>query len=209
MKLAERKGKYQPIPYYSEVEEDLMQFQPDIRVLPAPFFNEPNLMFTFRKRHEPGEKGWSDGGYELRGPDGELRAFDLDQVIVHPSLVKRKVSLNIETGEVEQKAVKPKSDKGRGRPSLDPEERQRRVDARLAQKPKSVTGKRGRPAMDPELKAQKEAKPKTTGGKRGRPTTLTNEERERREKERLEKQAKAELDRALGKSVRGRKPKAK
>jgi hypothetical protein len=206
MKLAERKGQYSMvIPYYEEVEDDLLEFRPGIRVLPAPYFNEPNLLFEFRKRHEPGEPGWRDGGYELRGPDGESRAFDLDQLIVHPSLVKRKISLNVETGEVEQKAIKVKSDRGKGRPALDPEERQRRIDARLKPRNPNSTGKRGRPAMDPELKAIQEKlkaeKPKSTGeAKRGRkpldPAVKALRELENRIK--LEKH---------GKRGRGRPPK--
>jgi hypothetical protein len=168
MKLTAKKGEYSDILFYEDIEDEFLKFHRGIRVLPAPFANDQNLHFEFIKRHEPGTKGWKDGGYELRGPNGELRAFHLDQLIIHPKVLGRKITFNDEEQE-ETKVieVKPKSGKGRGRPSLDPEERERRAKAR-EYVPKGH-GKKGRPPMDPELKKIKEAltvdKEK---GKRGR-----------------------------------------
>jgi hypothetical protein len=102
-------------------------------------------MFMFIAEHQPGEPMWPEGGYEVRGPMGEFRAYYLDQLILHPEVIKRRYGKNV-----------LKSNSGnRGRPSS-------------GEKPVKVggTGKRGRPAVSPELRKNQPYIP--TGLPRGR-----------------------------------------
>jgi hypothetical protein len=146
--------------HYDEVETEL-QVTPETpkltRVLPSPFFYEKRLFFYLIKRYEPGEKKtFPRGGYEVRGEDGAMRSYNLDQVIIHPALIKHRKTLDKMARRAEKEARK----------------RDRRV-SKVEQTDKPKHARRGRPAMDPALKAAKEAdkaaKAVVSGGRRGRP----------------------------------------
>jgi len=149
---------------YTEVEPELIVTSdtPKMsRVLPAPFFYEKRLFFYLINRIEPGGKpGFPNGGFEVRDEGGALRSYDLDQVIIHPQVIKHKKTLNkmMRRAEKEQKK----------------RERQKKKNQREV-KPKNQTGKRGRPALDPAVKAardaEKTARAARSGGKRGRPAS--------------------------------------
>ena len=148
---------------YEEIEPELL-ITPDTpkmsRVLPAPFFYEKRLFFYLVNRFEPGQKmGFSNGGFEVRDEGGALRSYDLDQVIIHPHVIKHQKTLD----KMARKAEKERAKR----------ERQYKKAARDAAKPKNTTGKRGRPALDPAVKAAREAemiaRSQRSGGKRGRP----------------------------------------
>lgn len=156
---------------YTEIESELDNPQPRERVLPAPFFYEKRLFFFMIKKHEPGEKFWPKGGYEVRDEGGAIRCFDLDQIIIHPAVLKhRKVFNKMKSKaekeqqkrirEYEKQMAKAKSKRGRP-PGINPP------------KPKVPKGKRGRPCLNPEAKALREAqKSMQPKGKRGRPCKL-------------------------------------
>ena len=145
---------------YEDIEPELA-ITPDTprmtRVLPAPFFYEKRLFFYLINRFEPGQKmGFSNGGFEVRDEGGALRSYDLDQVIIHPHVIKHQKTLD----KMARKAEKERAKR----------ERQWKKAARAA-KPKH--GKRGRPALDPAIKAARAAeviaRSQRSGGKRGRP----------------------------------------
>jgi len=145
---------------YEDIEPELT-ITPDTpkltRVLPAPFFYEKRLFFYLINRFEPGQKmGFSNGGFEVRDEGGALRSYDLDQVIIHPHVIKHQKTLD----KMARKAEKERAKR----------ERQYKKAARAA-KPKH--GKRGRPALDPAIKAARAAeviaRSQRSGGKRGRP----------------------------------------
>ena len=148
---------------YEDIEPELT-ITPDTpkltRVLPAPFFYEKRLFFYLINRFEPGQKmGFSNGGFEVRDEGGALRSYDLDQVIIHPHVIKHQKTLD----KMARKAEKERAKR----------ERQYKKAARDAAKPKNKTGKRGRPALDPAIKAARAAeviaRSQRSGGKRGRP----------------------------------------
>jgi len=151
---------------YGEVEPELLitSDTPKMsRVLPAPFFYEKRLFFYLVKRVEPGGKvGFPNGGFEVRDEGGALHSYDLDQVIIHPYIIKHQKTLDKMARKAEKERVK--------------RERQYKKAARDA-KPKNKTGKRGRPALDPAAKAAREAemiaRSQRSGGKRGRPKSIT------------------------------------
>jgi hypothetical protein len=153
---------------YSEVEDELSitSDTPKLtRVLPAPFFYEKSLFFYLIHKWEPGEKStFPNGGYEVRDDGGAMRSFDLDQLIIHPHLIKHKKTLDKMLRRAEKEQLKRDRQRKKG-------ERER------VQKPKSATGRRGRPAMDPELKAKRESdkadRAQKSGGRRGRPKSTT------------------------------------
>jgi hypothetical protein len=130
---------------------------------------------------------------------GGIRSYDLDQVIIHPAVLKHKKMLDkmARRAEKEQRKRERRNKKAikearvkhgrRGRPALDPAVKAQR-DALKAQKNQTSGGKRGRPrSTEP-----KEPKPlKQTSGKRGRPA-LTAEVKAQRE------QAKANLKQRTG-----------
>jgi hypothetical protein len=133
-------------------EQEYLNFSEGIEVLPAQYYeNSYDAKFYFKKRFEPGEKYYPDGGYECFEENGAKRSFYLDALIVHPRYFKRKA-----------KAEKIRTSSGkRGRPKMDPA---------LKKTPTvyvKTGGKRGRPKMDPSLK--KSTVYVKTGGKRGRP----------------------------------------
>ena len=142
---------------YTDIEPELIATEKRTRVLPAPFFYEKRLFFYLINRYEPGQnKFFPNGGFEVRDESGGLRCYDLDQVIIHPAIIKHKKTLD-KMHRVAEKIAKQKD-----------------RDAKRNAKPKPITtGKRGRPALDPALKAardaEKVAKSERSGGKRGRP----------------------------------------
>jgi len=149
---------------YNEVEDELA-ITPDTpkltRVLPAPFFYEKSLFFYLLQRWEPGEKAsFPNGGYEVRDDGGAVRSFDLDQLILHPHIIKHQKTLDKMIRRAEREQLKRERQRKKGERAREP-------------KPKSATGRRGRPAMDPELKAKRESekvdRAQKSGGKRGRP----------------------------------------
>jgi len=167
---------------YTDIDPEFVPMEPQTRVLPAPFFYERRLNFYLVRRFEPGEnKFYPLGGYEVRGEDGGLRCYDLDQVIKHPSLIKRKIVLDrdvVEEVEVrEERSTKPQiPSQRRGRPALDPQVRKAREALKMEAGVRSG-GRRGRPKS---TQVKPESAPKTTGNKRGRPS-LSAEEITRRE----------------------------
>lgn len=164
---------------YINIEPELSVFKPHDRVLPAPYFYEGRLYFSLIRQREAGEPGWPDGGYEVRDSAGASRCFGLDQVIIHPSVIKHKKTLRMMNRSDEREAVavargeKPKKEKveggRRGRPALDPDVVIARAAEKVARGERSG-GKRGRPASGVTPKTPKAP----TGGKRGRPS-LTSE----------------------------------
>ena len=142
---------------YTDIEPELIATEKRTRVLPAPFFYEKRLFFYLINRYEPGQnKFFPNGGFEVRDESGGLRCYDLDQVIIHPAVIKHKKTLDKMHRTAEKIA------------------KQKERDAKRNAKPKpTTTGKRGRPALDPALKAardaEKMAKSERSGGKRGRP----------------------------------------
>lgn len=163
---------------YADIEPELSSPKPYDRVLPAPYFYESRMFFSLIKQREAGEPGWPRGGYEVRDDSGASRCFDLDQVILHPSVIKHKKTLRMMNRSDEREAAavargaKPKKEKveggRRGRPALDPAVKEAREAEKLARGERSG-GKRGRPASGVTPKT-----PKATSGKRGRPS-LTSE----------------------------------
>ena len=146
--------------YYDEVENELQvtaETPKLTRVLPSPFFYSKRLFFYLIKRYEPGEKGtFPRGGFEVRDEGGALRSYNLDQIIIHPAVIKHKKTL----------------DKMARRAEKEQRKRERRI-KKIAQANKPKHTRRGRPAMDPALKAAKDAnkaaKTVVSGGRRGRP----------------------------------------
>ena len=177
MKVIEKPWQYGSFLAYDEVEPELSNIKFGDRVLPAPFFYEKKLFFWLIKRYEPGEKStFPNGGYEVRDEAMAIRSYDLDQVILHPHVIKHQKTLDKMARRAEKEARK----------------RERKRDK--TQKAVSKGGRRGRPAIDPALKAARAALkveagvrsggkrgrpkstepkavpvPKTTGGRRGRP----------------------------------------
>ena len=154
---------------YEEIEPELL-VTPDTpkmsRVLPAPFFYEKRLFFYLINRVEPGSKaGFPNGGFEVRDEGGALRSYDLDQVIIHPHVIKHQKTLDKMARRAEKERAK--------------RDRQYKKAARDA-KPKNKTGKRGRPALDPAVKAAREAeviaRSQRSGGKRGHPKSTEGKE---------------------------------
>ena len=166
MQLAERDfivggHKIGTIPFYTEIDPVLQAYEPGIRVLPAAFFYERGGRFELIKRHEPGEYNlMPNGGFEISADGGSRRYYDLDQVIIHPAVVKHRQALDL----MERKDEK--------------DERARVRDVERKSKPKVEGARRGRPAMDPAVKAQLEADKATraskSGGKRGRPKSVVS-----------------------------------
>lgn len=167
--------------HYDEVEPEL-QITPETpqntRVLPSQFFYEKRLFFHLVKRYEPGEKRtFPKGGFEIRDEGGAIRSYHLDQVVIHPIVIKHKKTLDkmARRAEKEQKKrerrlkkvereIKPKHGR-RGRPALDPSVKAAREAEQTARSLKSG-GKRGRPKGSGTTTPKQ---PKQTGGKRGRP----------------------------------------
>jgi hypothetical protein len=165
MQLAERDfivggHKIGTIPFYTDIDPILEAHKPGTRVLPAAFFYERGGHFELIKRHEPGEYSlMPEGGFEVSADGGSRRYYDLNQVIVHPTVAKHRQALDL----MERKEEK--------------DERARVRDVERNSRPKVEGGRRGRPAMDPAVKAQLEAdkasRASVSGGKRGRPKSTS------------------------------------
>ena len=156
MKVIEKPWKYGSFLAYEDVEPELAEIKFGDRVLPAPFFYEKKLFFWLIKRYEPGEKTtFPNGGYEVRDEAMAIRSFDLDQVILHPHVIKHQKTLDKMARRAEKEARK----------------RERKRDK--IQKAVTKGGRRGRPAIDPALQAARAALKVEagvrSGGKRGRP----------------------------------------
>lgn len=163
MKVIEKPWKYGTFLAYEDVEPELAEFKFNDRVLPAPFFYEKKLFFWLIKRYEPGEKPtFPNGGYEVRDEAMAIRSYDLDQVILHPYVIKHQKTLD----KMARRAEK--------------EQRKREYKRNKIQKIINKGGKRGRPAIDPALKAARAASKVEagvrSGGKRGRPKSIIPKE---------------------------------
>jgi hypothetical protein len=151
------------IPFYTEIDDVLQAHVPGVRVLPAPFFYERER-FELIKRYEPGEnKFFPNGGFEVSAEGGSRRSYDLDQVIIHPSVVNHRPTLDLIERKVER----------------DEKARVKSIERGEKVKVTRVEGaRRGRPAMDPDVKAQREADKATratkSGGRRGRPKSTVS-----------------------------------
>jgi len=166
MQLAERDfivggHKIGTIPFYTDIDPILQAYKPGTRVLPAAFFYERGGHFELIKRHEPGEYAlMPEGGFEVSADGGSRRYYDLNQVIVHPSVAKHRQALDL----MERKEEK--------------DERARVRSVERNSRPKIEGGRRGRPAMDPAVKAQRETDKVTraekSGGRRGRPKSMVS-----------------------------------
>ena len=148
--------------FYSDVEPELVPMEPGTRVLPAAYFYEKGTRCELLKRHEPGEYRFMlNGGFEVWVEDGGRRYFELDQVIVHPAVIKHQKTLDKMMRKAEKEQAK----------------RDRQY-TRAARAATAGTGKRGRRPMDPAVKAQREADKATraekSGGKRGRPKSTVS-----------------------------------
>ncbi len=168
MQLAERDfivggHKIGTIPFYTNIDPILEAHKPGTRVLPAAFFYERGGHFELIKRHEPGEYNlMPEGGFEVSADGGSRRYYDLNQVIVHPSVAKHRQALDL----MERKEER------------DEKARVRSIERGEKVKAARVEGaRRGRPAMDPAVKAQLEAdkaqRASKSGGKRGRPKSTS------------------------------------
>ena len=133
------------------------------RVLPAPFFYEKRLFFYLIRRIEPGGKpGFPNGGFEVRDEGGAMRSYDLDQVIIHPQTIQHKKTLD----KMLRRAEKAQA------------QRERALKRGIKPPKEKVEGaRRGRPALDPTVKAtrdaEKTARAARSGGKRGRPASTS------------------------------------
>ena len=143
------------IPYYADVEPELMQMKKGDRVLPAQYFYEKRVHYELFAIHEPGVPGFPKGGIEVTGMDGHRRYYDLDQVILHPHVIKHKKTLEKMMKKAEKESAK------------------RMKQYEKAQRKAEKAGKRGRKALSPEERAQREAdkaaRALKSGGRRGRP----------------------------------------
>ena len=149
---------------YTDVEPEFMEMKFDDRVLPAPFFYEKNLWFSLIRQYAPGDsKFFPNGGFEVRGSNGSVRNYALDQVILHPSIIKNKKLLEKMVCRVEKpQAECDQTSKHQNKP----------------QKPKVEGARRGRPALDPAIKAARDVakleSAQRSGGKRGRPASTSH-----------------------------------
>ena len=165
---------------YTDVEPELMVMKPGDRVLPAPFFYEKNLWFHLIRQWAPGEnKLFPNGGFEVRDGGGGVRNYDADQVCLHPAIIKHKKTLDKMLRRAEKaqaqreralkRGKKPPKEKvegaRRGRPALDPAVKAARDADKIARSVRSG-GKRGRPVS---TSTPKPPKVLSTGGRRGRP----------------------------------------
>jgi hypothetical protein len=177
MKVIEKQWNYGTYLAYDEIDEEFLATEKGIRVLPAPFFYEKKLYFELWKRYEPGDKAtFPNGGYEVVDVSGGIRSYDLDQIIIHPQVLQHKKMLDKMARRAEKEARKRerKRDKvykavtkggRRGRPAIDPALKAARAALKVEAGVRSG-GKRGRPkSTEPKVVPT----PKTTGGRRGRP----------------------------------------
>ena len=160
MKVIEKPWHYGTYLAYDETEEIFIPTERGVRVLPAPFFYDKKLYFELKAAYAPGDKRtFPNGGYEVVDINGGIRSYDLDQVIIHPQVLHHKKMLDKMARRAEKQAKKNK-----------------RVSNKIGRENKPKHGKKGRPALDPAVKAHRDrikadAKDRS-GGKRGRPKSL-------------------------------------
>ena len=157
MKVIEKQWQYGTYLAYDEIDENFLATEKGIRVLPAPFFYDKKLYFELWKRYEPGDKAtFPNGGYEVVDVSGGIRSYDLDQIIIHPQVLQHKKMLDKMARRAEKQAKK-----------------RERTMKKIGKENKPKHGRRGRPAIDPALKAARAASKVEagvrSGGKRGRP----------------------------------------
>ena len=168
MKVIENTDVFPPRKHFEDVEPKFTEFTKGCRVLPAVYFEEPNIFFTLKARYEPGEKSsFPNGGFEVYGPEGSKYHYELDQVVVHPYQFRMMKYFSKSENTTKDKVIRVVGNGKRGRPKIDPSLK------KTLPTYVPTGGKRGRKPMDPALKAAKEAemaakKAKGTG-KRGRP----------------------------------------
>ena len=178
MKVIEKPWLYGTFLAYEDVEPELAEMKFGDRVLPAPFFYEKKLFFWLIKKYEPGEKStFPNGGYEVRDEAMAVRSYDLDQVILHPHVIKHQKTLDKMARRAEKEARKrerkrdkvvkavSKGDGRRGRPAIDPAVKAARAALKVEAGVRSG-GKRGRPKS---LEPKAVSTPKASSGRRGRP----------------------------------------
>jgi len=193
---------------YTNVSPEYLEFKPNIRVLPARYHLEKQVHYYLVGRYEPGEHELlPKGGFHIRNEQGANYWFDLDKVIVHPSIIqmqKKRDKIARRAAEIAGAPIKNPNER-RGRPRLSDEEkalrpskvyvptggkRGRPAKGEVREPKPAYTpngGKRGRPPLSDEEKALRITKPKTSGGKRGRPSDpIKKAEREQQLKARLE-----------------------
>ena len=160
MKVIEKPWHYGTYLAYDETEEIFTPTERGVRVLPAPFFYDKKLYFELKATYAPGDKPtFPNGGYEVVDMSWGIRSYDLDQVIIHPQVLQHKKMLDKMARRAEKQANKNK-----------------RVSNKIGRENKPKHGKKGRPALDPAVKAHRDqlkavAKDRS-GGKRGRPKSL-------------------------------------
>lgn len=157
MKVIEKQWQYGTYLAYDGIDEEFLAIEKGVRVLPAPFFYEKKLYFELWKRYEPGDKAtFPKGGYEVVDVSGGIRSYDLDQVIIHPAVLQHRKMLDKMARRAEKQQKK----------------RDRKL-KKMGNENKPKHGRRGRPAIDPALKAARAALKVEagvrSGGKRGRP----------------------------------------
>ena len=157
MKVIEKQWQYGTYLAYDEIDKNFLATEKGIRVLPAPFFYDKKLYFELWKRYEPGDKAtFPNGGYEVVDVSGGIRSYDLDQIIIHPQVLQHKKMLDKMARRAEKQAKK-----------------RERTMKKIGKENKPKHGRRGRPAIDPALKAARVASKVEagvrSGGKRGRP----------------------------------------
>jgi hypothetical protein len=168
MKIEEDLTNFPPRKYFTDVEPKFLNFSKGCRVLPAVYFEEPNTHFTLKAQYSPGEKStFPNGGFEVYGPEGSRYNYDLDQLIIHPYQLRMMKYFSKNPNNTKEKVIKVMGTGKRGRPcKMDGDKKIKTVYI-------PTGGKRGRKAMDPILKAVKEAeiaaKKARGNGKRGRP----------------------------------------
>jgi hypothetical protein len=157
---------FPPRKHFVDVDPKFTNFASRIRVLPANYFDDPNVLFTLKAKYEPGEnRFFPKGGFEVYHSEGAIYNYELDEVIVHPYELGMRKFFSKQENVVKEKistGVKGK----RGRPKKDGELKTKAVYV-------PTGGSRGRKPMDPALKAIKDAekaeRAKNSNGKRGRP----------------------------------------
>lgn len=172
---------------YNDIGPEFTNMKIGSRVLPVSYFEDPSIMFTLSKKYEPGEnRFYPEGGYEVIDVNGGVHCVFLDQLILHPNTIgMKRAKQNKDSGDIVTTKKYIKTGGARGRKPLDPKEKQRRDELKIAAQAKSG-GKRGRPKGTAKTLVVKAAK----GGKRGRPS-LSLDEKLKRDNEKLNKQKKS------------------
>jgi hypothetical protein len=168
MKVIENTDVFPPRKHFVDVEPKFNEFTKNCRVLPAVYFDEPNVHFILKARYEPGEKSsFPNGGFEVYGPEGSTYNYELDQVVVHPYQFRMMKYFSKIENTVKDKVIKVVGDGKRGRPRKEP------GDLKVKTVYIPTGGKRGRKSIDPVIKAAKKAelaaKKAKGSGKKGRP----------------------------------------